>query len=57
MQLKYNERIRNNKINSKQIFSLNATNVGASKSKCRSDVVTASTQKCYGVITDRFIRK
>ena len=49
MQLKYNERIRNNKINSTQLFSLNATNVGASKSKCRSDVVRATPQKCYGV--------
>ena len=49
MQLKYNERIRNNEINSKKLFSLNATNVGATKSKCRSDVVRATPQKCYGV--------
>ena len=38
MQLKYYEKIRNNEINSKQIFTLNATNVGSTKSKCRSDV-------------------
>ena len=49
MQLKYYEKIRNNEINSKQIFTLNATNVGSTKSKCRSDVVRASKQKCYGV--------
>lgn len=49
MQRKYYERIKNNEINSKQVFSINATNVGITKSKCRNDIVNPTTQKCYGV--------